>query len=327
MSVMPRDAVSDAPRMVPHARARPSPGAPASGCVLTSAAMTARSEVPATFRSSATRPGPIGLIRVGISETLSRRRLIAYLVRAEMRKTGADTLLGNLWWIVDPLLQMLVYWILVGLILGRGSVPDYPLFVFAAILPWKWFESTVKDGVSAVVSQERLIKQIYFPKLVLPLSASLAGVVSFAFGLIPLAGMLFLVFPSHASPWILLIPVIAVVQLLFSTAIAIAVSGLNVFYRDISNLTRHALRFWFFLSPTLYGLDQVEKISAKHPIAGLWYELNPWTYILGSYRNVIYYGQPPMWLGLLVVGVVSLFGLAGAILLFKRVEPAFAKVL
>ena len=76
----------------------------------------------------------------GIREVLSRRRLIAYLVRADLRKTGADTLLGNLWWFIDPLLQMLVYVIFVGIILQRGASPDYPLFVLCAILPWKWFD-------------------------------------------------------------------------------------------------------------------------------------------------------------------------------------------
>jgi ABC-type polysaccharide/polyol phosphate export permease len=117
------------------------------------------------------------------------------------------------------------------------------------------------------------------------------------------------------------------VQLLFSGAIAIAVSSLNVFYRDLGNLTRHVMRFWFFLSPTLYGIEEVTKIAEKHPIAQVWFAINPWTYLLGSYRNVIYYGEAPMWGALLVLTGVSLVMGALAILLFKRVEPAFAKVL
>ena len=76
-----------------------------------------------------------------------------------------------MWWFLDPLLQMLVYVIFVGIILQRRT-PDYPLFVLCAILPWKWFDSTVKDGVGSVVTRERLIKQIYFPKIVLPISTT-----------------------------------------------------------------------------------------------------------------------------------------------------------
>lgn len=290
--------------------------------------MTARSEAPSSFRSSSVRPGPLALIRLGITETLSRRRLIVYLVRADLKKHGADTLLGNIWWVVDPLLQMLVYWLLVGVILQRGgATAAFPLFIFAAILPWKWFDSTVKAGVTSVTGHERLIKQIFFPKLVLPLSASMSGVVNFAFGLIPLVGMMLLIYPDHLSPWLVLIPVIAAVQLLFSTGFAVLLAAVNVFYRDVGNLSRHLLRFWFYLSPALYSTAQVQSIADKHEIVGLWFKINPWTYLFGSYRDVIYEGRPPEWSGLAIITLGSLLLLAFAIWCFKRVEPSFAKVL
>src|ERR1700682_3169167 len=85
------------------------------------------------FRSSATRPGPIGLILQGWSDIWSRRRLIGYLARADLKKKGADTLFGNLWWIIDPLLQMAVYVVLVDFIFHKSQA-DYPLFIFCAIL-------------------------------------------------------------------------------------------------------------------------------------------------------------------------------------------------
>jgi lipopolysaccharide transport system permease protein/teichoic acid transport system permease protein len=304
---------------------------PRDGARATLPAVTSRSEVPSSFRSSSVRPGPLALIRLGITETLARRRLIAYLVRADLKKKGADTLLGNIWWVIDPLLQMAIYWLLVGVILGRGQYEDYALFIFAAILPWKWLDSTVKDGVRAVTGQERLIKQIYFPKLVLPLAASVSGVANFAFGLVPLVALMLLVYPQRLSWWLLLIPVIGVVQLLFSTGLAILVSGVNVFYRDVGNLSRHLMRFWFYLSPVLYGMDMVTRITETHPTIGplvsAWFRLNPMTYILGAYRDVIYYGTAPDWASLLVIAVVSIVILALSILFFKRVEPSFAKVL
>jgi len=294
-------------------------------------AVTARSEVPSSFRSSSVRPGPLALIRIGITESLARRRLIAYLVRADLKKTGADTVLGNVWWIVDPLLQMLVYYLLVGVILQRDRYEDFPLFIFAAILPWKWFDATVKAGLGTVVGAERLIKQIYFPKLVLPIAVSASGVVNFLFGLIPLVFMMIVFYPHRLTLWILLVPVIAIVQVVFSTAVGIAVSALNVFYRDIGNVARHLMRFWFYLSPTLYGLDMVREITAKQgelaPVIKTWYAINPFTYLIGAYRDVIYYGTAPHWSGLANVGIVSLVLLTLAILLFKRLEPNFAKVL
>ena len=308
-------------------RARGPPGTP----VLPFRAVTARSEVPSSFRSSSVRPGPLAAIRIGITETLGRRRLIAYLVRADLRRTGADTVLGNVWWIVDPLLQMLVYWVLVGVILERDRYPDFPLFIFAAILPWKWFDASVKAGRNVVVGSERLIKQINFPKLVLPLSATMAETVTFAFGLIPLTALMLLFYQDRLTAWYLVIPLVAVVQLVFTMALAIAISAANVFYRDIGNFMRHAMRFWFYLSPTLYGIDQIHRITADKPVLGpiidFWYAINPFTYLLGAYRAAIYEGVSPHWTALGILLLVSLVLLALSVLLFKRVEPSFAKVL
>ena len=150
--------------------------------VLPFRAMSATSEAPAAYRNTAGDPGAIGLIREAIADVRSRRRLVRYLVAADMHKRGADTLLGNFWWVLDPLLQMVVYVVLVTLIARGHGIEHYPLFIFAAILPWKWFTASVTDATTSVASQDRLIKQIQFPKIVLPVAATTAGVVGFAFG-------------------------------------------------------------------------------------------------------------------------------------------------
>ena len=296
--------------------------------MLFSADMAVVSEAPASFRSSAIRPRPLALIRTGFDELFSRRRLIRYLVQADLKKKGADTLLGNIWWVIDPLLQMLVYVILVSVIFDK-TVPGgaYPLFIFCAILPWKWFTSSVNDGIASVVGMERLIKQINFPKLVLPVAGVMAGIANFFFGLIPLAVLIALFFGDRASPTLLLIPVVAFVQLLFTLPIAIALSAVNVFYRDVGNLSRHVLRLAFYVSPGIYQIELIQKAAEKYPPLGPIILGNPWTILFTSYRDVIYYGRPPDWVGLAIVSAVSLVLLALAILFFKRVEPTFAKVL
>jgi lipopolysaccharide transport system permease protein len=288
--------------------------------------VTARSEAPASFRSSSVSPGALDLIAGGVREVLSRRRLIIYMVRADLKKSGADTLLGNVWWVLDPLIQMLIYSVLVTLIFDR-HVQDYGLFVFAAILPWKWFEATVKDGVSAITSQERLIKQIYFPKLVLPVSSTIGGVVSFAFGLVPLLVITALAYPERLSLWPVLVPIIMLVQFVFSLSIAIMISAANVFYRDVGNLVRHVLRMWFYLSPALYPAELVKELTKHNPILGDIFALNPWTVLFGAYRALFYYGQAPNWSALAILMLVSLGMTLLAIYLFRRAEPSFAKVL
>lgn len=288
--------------------------------------MSATADAPAHFRRGATRPGPIGLLREAVVEVTQRRRLIRYLVQADIRKKGADTLLGNLWWVLDPLLQMAVYVVLVSVVFNR-AVPDYPLFIFAAILPWKWFQSTVQDAITSVTGADRLIRQIQFPKLVLPLASAGAGVVNFLFGLIPLAALILILYRDRLSATLLLIPLIAVVQFFFNLAVAVGLAALNVFYRDVGNLSRHFLRLWFYLSPGLYAIEDLRIATGQIPVVGQVLLANPFAILFTAYRDVIYSKQVPDWAGLAALLVGSLVLLALTTLMFKRVEPAFAKVL
>lgn len=280
---------------------------------------------PSVYISTA-RMGPRHLLREALTDLRARRRLIAYLIRADVKKRGVDTLLGNLWWILDPILQMIVYVVLISFILNVRQ-PAYPLFIFAAILPWKWFATSVTDSITSVSSQDRLIKQLKFPKIVLPTAAVGAGVVSFAFGLVSLAGLMLLFYPDRISWTLLLIPPIAAVQLLFTYPVALLVSATNVFYRDVGNLARHLLRLWFYLSPGLWGVARLEDAAANYPAIVTLAKLNPFYWLFEAYRDVIYDGVPPDWPSLLVVAVASLAFLALALIAFKRAEPTFAKVL
>lgn len=283
-------------------------------------------EVPAAFHASAARPGPIGMIAEAIREIRSRRHLIGYLAQAELRKKGTDTLFGNLWWILDPLLQMAVYVVLVTVIFQR-QMEAYPLFIFAAILPWKWFTTAINDAISSVTGQGVLIKQIQFPKIVLPAADMLGGILQFLFGLIPLAGLLLIFYPGRISWTLVFIPAVALVQFVFTIALGLILAALNVFFRDMGNLARHLLRLWFYLSPALYGADTVTKLAESHPTVVQFMRINPFYTILESYRNAIYYGRIPDFGALAIVLGVSLVLLVVATMFFKRLEPAFAKVL
>jgi ABC-type polysaccharide/polyol phosphate export permease len=286
--------------------------------------MRTTQEIHVRFRRA--RRGPVDLVREGVADIWSRRRLARYLVQADLVKKGSDTVLGNVWWVLDPLLQMAVYVVFVSII-STSTKPAYPLFIFAAILPWKWFASSIGDAITSVTSQERIIKQVQFPKIVLPVASVSSGIVNFAFGLIPLLALILIFFPAYLSPWILLIPIVAVVQFLFTLAASMFLSATNVFYRDVGNVIRNLLRLVFYLSPSLYSLDQVKHVTDKSRILELAFNLNPFTTLLESYRNVIYYGQPPEWTALGALAGVSVVLLLVGVYFFKRLEPAFAKVL
>ena len=193
----------------------------------------------------------------------------------------------------------------------------------------------VQDASTSVQRAGLLIRQIAFPKIVLPLSTASAGVVGFAWGLIPLAGLI-LVYPDRISLMIIWFPVIAAVQFVFTLAVAVLVSAANVFFRDLGNALGHALRLWWFLSPGLFSLQNLEKTAfvQHHPIVGTLAGLNPFAVLFEAYRAVLYgtadgvgKPHPPDFVALFYLLVASLVFLALCITLFKRVEPEFAKVL
>ena len=295
--------------------------------------MITTKETGVAFENAPTAPTAPALLAQGIEDIRSRGRLVRYLVQADMKKRGSDTVLGNFWWVLDPLLQMLVYVVLVS-ILARNPAPDYPLFIFAAILPWKWFSTVVHDAAGSVVTRDRLVRQIAFPKIVLPVSSATAGVVGFAWGLIPLAGLM-LLYIDRVSPFVLWIPVIAAVQYVFSLAVAILVAAANVYFRDLGNIVRHAIRLWWYLSPGLYSLDAMARVPfiRENPTILTIASLNPFAVLFESYRRVIYGtsegGLPtnPNLVPLLVLLVVSIGLVAAATVVFKKLEPDFAKVL
>jgi lipopolysaccharide transport system permease protein len=276
--------------------------------------------------SSARRP--FGLVRDGIHDITSRLRLIRFLVAAEMKRTHADTTIGKVWWVLDPILSMVVYWMLVAVIFKRPT-PDILLFLMCAILPWKWFSATLTEASTSITSRQGLVRQLQFPKIVLPTAAAGAAMVSFLFGLIALLG-LYLLYPHRLTAWVLAVPLVAVVQFVFSLSLAIFLAAMNTFFRDVQNVLRHVVRLWMYLSPVLYSLGQLE----DQPMFKLVLGVNPMSWILEGYRNIFYgpeivggHGIAPDVLPLLGVLGISLVLLAVSISIFKRAEPAFARIL
>jgi ABC-type polysaccharide/polyol phosphate export permease len=308
--------------------------------------MQIANEAPASYRSSAQRPGAVDLVTSAWRDVVSRRRLIRYLVLADIKKKGTDTVLGNVWWLLDPLIAMSVYVFVMEVIFQR-AIPDFPVFLLAALVPFKWFTQSVSDSVGSVVRNERLIKQIQFPKIVLPVAGSVSEIISFAFGLVLLLGFTAIINSgAHLTLMVLWIPVIAVVQYVFILGFTFIVSSVTVFYRDVGIIIGHLMRLLFFMSPILWSFDAASGRGAAirdavGPTGYLLLQYNPVSILLTAYRHVIYgvietdadgtltWGPPvPPDLGALaVLLVMSIVLLIFGTWLFKRLEPAFAKVL
>ena len=259
-------------------------------------------EAPAAFRSSNDRPGPIALIRNAITDVWSRRRLIGYMVRADIKKRGVNTVLGNVWWVLDPLITMLIY-VLVMTVIFQRSTPDFPLFLLSAMVPFKWFTATIGNSTRAVTGKEGLIKQIMFPKIILPVTSDLSQVVGFLFGMLVLFVVLLVAYTSHLTIQVVWVPLIAVVQFVFMLGFTFMVSAITVFYRDVGIVIGHFMRLLFWISPILWSFNAVagrgqaleEAMAAADkdlglPIGTLFNILryNPMALLLESYRKVIY---------------------------------------
>ena len=189
------------------------------------------------------RPSASLLSRAGsqFSQLIGWRHLVFELARAELRRENARLVLGDLWWVADPLLQMIVYTILVSVIFQR-TVADYPLFVLPALIAWKAVAASVGVGGTAITSNERVVRQLLFPRIALPAARLLAQLWRLAVALVVLVVLMVVLWPDRISPSIGWLPVLAIVEMVLLLPIAIVLSAATVFVRDLANLMRHVVR-------------------------------------------------------------------------------------
>jgi ABC-type polysaccharide/polyol phosphate export permease len=268
----------------------------------------------------------------------ARRDLLRELVVSELKISSAETYLGWIWWLLDPLLMMLVYWLVVVGLLGRGldQYAPYPIFVLCALVPWKHLATSVSQATAVLRAREPLIKSVSFPTIVLPVSLVLSGFVYFVFGFaVLLAAALIWRSPHHTGSVLPLaqVPVLMLLQVTVVTGLCLPLASLGVAVRDLTNLMNHVLRAAFFLSPSLYGVDLVQSLLDNRlgPTAaqiGFYaYMLNPFAVLITGYRDAVFYGRfLPIELWLIVaVEAVLLLAVGGAI--YQRYDRRAIKYL
>jgi len=207
-----------------------------------------------------------------------------------------------------PLILLLaaVFVLLIGVILGRGG-PAFPAFILAAIIPWKFFSSSVLRASRCIAQRSSLLQQIPFPRAALPISTVLGEFVDFLFALIPLFGVMF-VYGLWPTACTLYLPLIIGVQMMFTMGFALLISVCGAYFRDTPNLLTYLLRVWFYLSPALYSVDRVpERFRAV-------FLANPFATLFTSYRDVLMHGRPP---DLQALGLTAAAGLALSVVALK----------
>ncbi|HEX5450578.1 MAG TPA: ABC transporter permease [Gaiellaceae bacterium] len=246
------------------------------------------------------------------------RHLVRYLVSTSLRTENTGTVFGFFWWVLDPMLSMAVYTVFIVVIMRRGH-HAYPVFVLSALIPWEFFTTAIRNGMALSLSKERAMRQVAFPKGVIPLATTLASAAHFVFaiGVLLIFAVPFGIYPTGATPFLL---VIAVVQFVFTLGLTYLFASLNLFFRDTAHLTSYVFRFWFYLSPALYAATLVPA-RYRHV-----FSLNPFYTFFNSYRATVFDGQMPHIAPLGILAGVSVLLLLVGFGCFVWSEPKFAKL-
>jgi ABC-type polysaccharide/polyol phosphate export permease len=268
-----------------------------------------------------------------LKELFRFKGLIRNLVARDLRVRYKNSVLGVLWSWLNPLFMMLVYTVVFVFMRrpAEGSVVpsrDFPVFVLCGLLPWNFFSGAVMQSIGSIAGNASLVKKVYFPREALPISIVLSNLVNFGIALMILFPML-LIFRVRITPWIMMLPVIIIIQLCLITGIALILCTLFVFYRDTRSIMDVVMMAWFFVTPIIYPIDILPR---SREIMGVTIDIHRWTRILNpmaslvaAYRDVLYHGRLVGPDFLVRTAVTSLAALLVGYAVFRKYSPSFGE--
>ncbi|MBP6263577.1 MAG: ABC transporter permease [Nitrospira sp.] len=262
-----------------------------------------------------------GYVQVGWRELWASRELLYFLAWRDLKTRYAQTAIGAGWALMQPLLSTLIFTLVFGYLAKMPSdgLP-YPIFAFAAILPWTLFSKSLERSTLSVVTEGGLIKKVYFPRLIIPIAATFINLVDFAVGLLILIGMM--AWYQQVPQWtVLFLPFFVVIALLTALSVSLWLSALNVKYRDVASVVPLMTQLWMFASPVLYPASLV-------PESLRWYYgLNPMAGVIEGFRWALLGKTAPDWTMMAVSLAMVALLLIGGVIFFRRVERTFADLI
>lgn len=247
------------------------------------------------------------------------RELLKTNIQKEIRGKYKGAWLGILWSFLNPLLMLMVYSFVFPYIM-RAQIPNYTMYLMTALMPWNFFTLTVANSSFAVISSGSILKKVYFPREILPISIVLSNVVNFLITFIII--IVFLIISGIGLSWtILLFPVVLLVQTLLMFGIAFILSSITVYARDVEHIVNVFVMALFYATPIVYTIDM---LPAKFQTI---LYLNPMTPIIDAYRNVLFYQQLPNFTSLGIVTIVSIAILIFGLWIFRKLEKGFVEEL
>jgi ABC-type polysaccharide/polyol phosphate export permease len=237
------------------------------------------------------------------------------LVGREFRMRYKGSFFGLLWAVINPLGTVVIIWFLFTKILVI-PVFKFPVFLYSAMLPWTWFAMSVQTGASTLIENRALVRTPFFAKPLLPWTVTCTSFVLYLLALPVLFGLMFFE-RVPVTQALAVLPVIWIVQWVFTLAFTVLIAAVGVLIRDVQHLMVILLMFWFYLTPIFYELKQVPAPIAR------WFAYNPMTAIINAHRAVTLYGQYPDWIALGSVAALGGGLLVVSLLLFRSLEDAF----
>lgn len=261
---------------------------------------------------------PSGWLELRLRELWGYRELLYFFVWRDVKVRYKQTAIGVIWVVLQPLLTMLVATLFFGRLakLPSDGLP-YSVFVFAAVVPWTYFAGALVNTTNVMVDNQRVITKVYFPRLILPVSTSLSGLVDFGIGFVVV--LLFTFAHGIRPSWtLLLLPLFLLLAIATVLGVGLWLSALNALYRDVKYLVPFLVQFWTLASPVYYSSSMV-------PARYRWiYGLNPMTGVIDGFRwGLTGSGHPPT-TSIFVSGAIVVCLVLGGLAFFNRMEGSIA---
>lgn len=244
------------------------------------------------------------------------RELLKTNVKKEIRGKYKGSFLGVLWSFVNPLLTVAVYAIVFPYIM-RDTPDNFLIFLVIGIIPWNFFTVVMNQGMVTVRMNAGIIKKVYFPREILPISVALSGLVNFLISCIII--LLFCIFGGVGISWhLVLLPLISILQFFFTLGLVFALSAINIYIKDTEYIVQFFINLMFYATPILYSAATLGEM--KYILY-----MNPMTHIVESYRDIFLYHQMPQLTSILSLVVISFLSFIIGLAIFRKLEKGFAE--
>jgi lipopolysaccharide transport system permease protein len=260
-------------------------------------------------------------VSVDVQEIWDYRELLYFLIWRDVKVRYKQTVLGLAWAVLQPITTMVIFTVVFGWFFGSPSDGfPYPVFAFAALLPWNYFAGALSRATNGVVAEAGLISKVYFPRLIIPLAGAISPTVDLAVSFLVLLGMMF--YYRIAPHWgILVLPAFLLLAAATALGVGLWLSALNARYRDIGHLIPFLIQTWMYASPVAYP---VSKVPAKWRLI---YSLNPMVGVIEGFRWGLLGKETESFSVIAVSSAVVLILLLSGLAFFKRMEQSFADLL